>query len=112
MTRRCARADTIPQLQFKGAEAYRKHWEFCLNFVEGEMLFKIHDPDITVRDDVAFCHLLATCGCTDENGEEQIGWTRGTVCPRKMDGQWRIVHEHYSMPFDPESMEALTGLEP
>lgn len=104
--------DAIAQLQFKGKEAYRKHWEYCLGFVEGEMLFKIHDPDITIREDVVFCHFLATCGCTDENGEEQIGWTRGTVCLRKTDGEWRIVHEHYSMPFDPENMKVLTELEP
>lgn len=104
--------DAIAQLQFRGAAAYRKHWEYCFGFVDGEMLFKIHDPEIAVRDDLAFCHYLATCGCTDENGKEQIGWTRGTVCLRKTDGDWRIVHEHYSMPFDPETMKILDDLEP
>lgn len=104
--------DAIGQLQFQGAEAYRKHWEYCLGFMDGEMLFKIHDPVVTIGGDVAFCHFLATCGCTDENGEEQIGWTRGTVCLRKADGQWQIVHEHYSMPFDPKTMKILDGLKP
>lgn len=104
--------DAIARLQFKGVEAYRKHWEHCLGFVDGEMLFEIHEPTIVVRDDIAFSHFLATCGCTDENGEEQIGWTRGTVCLRKTKGEWRIVHEHYSMPFDPETMKILDKAEP
>lgn len=104
--------DAITSLQFQGVEAYRKHWEFCLGFAAGEMRFEIHDPDITVRDDMAFCHFLATCGCTDDNGVEQIGWLRGTVCLGKTDGEWRIVHEHYSMPFDPETMKILDQAEP
>lgn len=104
--------DAIAQLQFKGAEAYRKHWEYCLGFVNGEMLFEIHDPDIVVREDIAFSYFLATCGCTDKSGKQQIGWTRGTVCLRKTDGEWRIVHEHYSMPFDPETMKILDKAEP
>lgn len=104
--------DAIARLQFQGVEAYRKHWEYCLGFVEGEMLFKMHDPEIVVRDDIAFSHFLATCGCTDENGDEQVGWTRGTVCLQKTNGEWRIVHEHYSMPFDPETMKVLDNPEP
>ena len=26
---------------------------------------------------------------------------RVTVCYRRMGGEWRVVHEHVSLPFDP-----------
>jgi ketosteroid isomerase-like protein len=37
---------------------------------------------------------------------------RGTVGYRRTGGRWLIVHEHYSVPFDPESGKALLRLEP
>jgi len=104
--------DAIARLEFRGVEAYRKHWEYCLGLMDGEMLFEIHEPDTTVRDDIAFCHFLARCGGTDRGGKEQAAWTRGTVCLQKSGGRWLIVHEHYSMPFDVDTMKILDKLEP
>jgi ketosteroid isomerase-like protein len=28
---------------------------------------------------------------------------RATACFRKIGGRWRVVHEHVSLPFDPET---------
>lgn len=102
----------IASLQFKGVQDYREHWKYCLGLAPGDMVFKIHDLDITASEDIAFGHFLAICGGTDENGKEQTGWIRGTVCLRQTDGLWRIVHEHYSMPFDVRTMKALDKAEP
>ena len=104
--------DAIAALEFKGRDSYRKHWEYCLGFAPGDMLFEIHDPDISIGGDIAFCHYLATCGCTDEKGKAEVGCTRGTVCLQRINGQWQIVHEHYSVPFDPQTMQVLTELKP
>lgn len=104
--------DAIAALQFKGTAAYRKHWEYCMGFAMGEMIMRIPEITVAASGDVAFCHYLSICGGTDEHGNEQTGWMRGTVCLRKIDGQWLIAHEHYSVPFDPESMKALTELQP
>lgn len=104
--------DAVVALQFEGRAVYRKHWEYCLGFAPNGMHFEIYNPAIIVGGEIAFCHYLATCGCTNEDGILEKGWTRGTVCLRRIDGQWKIVHEHFSMPFDPESMQALTELEP
>ncbi|MES1943516.1 ketosteroid isomerase-like protein [Salinisphaera sp. PC39] len=104
--------DAIAALRFEGTEAYRKHWEYCMGFAEGEMIMRIPDMDITVGGDIAFCHYLANCGCTDTAGNERTGWMRGTVCLRRIDGRWLIDHEHYSVPFDPETMKVMTELQP
>lgn len=105
--------DAIAALQFKGAEAYRRHWETCLAHVPGgQMILEVHDLQIVCGGDIAFAHYLSHCGFVDEQGVEQKGWLRGSVgCRRTAEG-WRIAHEHYSMPFDPESSKILTGLQP
>jgi ketosteroid isomerase-like protein len=72
-------------------------------------------PDIRsfeAGDEVAFGHYLLKCGATGEDGGEQTGWTRATVCWRKRSGRWMVAHEHFSVPFDMESGKALLGLEP
>jgi uncharacterized protein (TIGR02246 family) len=104
--------DAIAQLQFKGTEAYRKHWEACMAMCPGQMIFEVHDLTITARDDVAFCHYLSRCGGTGPDGEEKVGWMRATAGLRQRGGRWLIVHEHFSAPFDPSSGKALLDLEP
>lgn len=104
--------DAVSQLQFKGVDAYRQHWEACLALCPGPMIFEIHDLSIVAGNDVAFCHALNRCGGTGENGEEKVGWMRMTACYRRLNGQWKIVHEHFSAPFDIESGRALLDLTP
>jgi uncharacterized protein (TIGR02246 family) len=104
--------DAIAQLQFKGTDAYRKHWEACMAMCAGPMIFEVHDLDIEARDDVAFGHYLSRCGGTGPDGKEQVGWMRATFGCRKTNGRWKIAHEHFSAPFDPESGKALFDLEP
>ncbi|HVY54281.1 MAG TPA: nuclear transport factor 2 family protein [Thermodesulfobacteriota bacterium] len=104
--------DAIAELQFKGFDAYRKHWEMCLSLCQGPITFEMRDLNITAGDGVAFAHSLNRCGGTDENGEEKASWMRGTICLKKIDGKWKVVHEHYSAPFDVESGKALFDLVP
>ena len=67
---------------------------------------------IAARDDLAFGHYLSRCGGTGPDGVEKVGWMRATVCCRKIDGRWLVVHEHFSAPFDMETSKALFDLEP
>jgi len=36
---------------------------------------------------------------TKRTGEETDVWVRATVGYRKIDGKWRVAHEHASVPF-------------
>ncbi len=104
--------DAILALQFKGLDTYRKHWQACLTMCSGPMIFKMQELNITASDDIAFSHCLNQCGGTDKDGNEHSSWMRVTTAYRKTNGQWRIVHEHFSAPFDPESGKALFELRP
>jgi len=104
--------DAIGKLQFKGAQAYREHWQACAAMCPGQMVFELHDLAIEAADGLAFGHYLLRCGGVGENGKEDTGFVRVTFCCRKTSGRWKIVHEHFSVPFDPASGKALLRLEP
>lgn len=104
--------DAIFALQFKGIEAYRKHWEASLSMCPNGMAFDIGDVTVIADENVAFAHYLVHCGGTDEKGETNGGWMRATQCLRRIDDQWKIVHEHYSSPFDPASGKTLFDVTP
>ncbi|MDI9819428.1 MULTISPECIES: nuclear transport factor 2 family protein [unclassified Legionella] len=104
--------DAVSQLQFKGIDAYKKHWEACLSYCPGEAIFEIHELEIEVNSDLALCHFLNRCGGTNEKGEIQDSWMRATVCYRKVNDSWKIVHEHFSVPFDMKTGNTLFDLQP
>ena len=106
--------DAIAQLQFKGVEAYRKHWQACIAMCPSEgMTFELHEPSIAISGDVAFGHWLCRCGPgPDESGEAKTCWMRSTIGFRKTHGKWAIVHEHWSAPFDPQTSKAMFDLTP
>lgn len=104
--------DAVKALQFKGKDAYRAHWEDCMKMCAGPHVFEFHDIKIEPGQEVAFAHWLAHCGGTNELGETQACWMRCTACYRQRGGQWSIVHEHWSAPFDMQTGAALFDLKP
>jgi len=104
--------DCHSHFQFKGAEALRKHLEACMPCMQGPMAFEIHDQHVAAHGDVGFCPYLARYGATGLSGEVHTGWLRVTACLRKVGGEWLIVHDHCSVPFDPQSGKAMLGLAP
>lgn len=104
--------DAIGPLQFQGVDVYGKHWRDCMSQVHGEMVFQPEQLVIDAEGDLGLAHFLVRCGCEDSHGELQTGWMRGTVAMRKGANGWRIYHEHYSSPFDPETMKVPATLEP
>ncbi|CAG9171063.1 nuclear transport factor 2 family protein [Cupriavidus respiraculi] len=104
--------DAIIQLQFKGADAYGKHWAMCMEMCGGEMIFEPRDLTIAASGDVGYGHYLMRCGAKDADGTEKSSWMRCSVGFRRTGGQWAIAHEHFSAPFDMESGKALFDLKP
>ena len=104
--------DAIVQLQFKGAEAYGKHWEDCMQMCNSSMTFQLRELDIAVDGNLAFAHCLLSCGAKDETGEQRVSWMRMTTCYKKTGSAWLIAHEHISAPFDVQTNKALFDMEP
>jgi ketosteroid isomerase-like protein len=66
-----------------------------------------------VGDDVAFGHGFGRLSGTVKNGAATSGmWVRVTFCFRRIDGNWLIVHDQASVPFDISSGKGIADLEP
>ncbi|CAD5106328.1 YybH family protein [Zestomonas carbonaria] len=104
--------DAIKQLQFKGREAYRVHWEDCMKMCPGLPTYENRELQLHVAGDLALAYYLCHCGGTDEQGNAQGCWMRVTQGFRKLDGRWAIIHEHFSFPIDMESGKAISDAQP
>jgi ketosteroid isomerase-like protein len=104
--------DILPPLHYQGINAYRKNFEAWFAAVQGPIEYETRDLRITTGEDVAFCHSLNRVKSTRVTGETSETWVRVTVGFRKMEGTWRITHEHVSVPCDMEMSHALLELQP
>ena len=90
--------DVPPPFQSKGIEAYKKSWGSFFSWSSDPIPFDITEMNITAGADVAFVVATMHCAEPGANGE-QIGLDfRLTIGLRKIDGMWRIAHEHHSVP--------------
>ncbi|HTN31397.1 MAG TPA: nuclear transport factor 2 family protein [Pseudomonas sp.] len=104
--------DAIGALRFSGLPSYREHWRRCLEQTKGEVLFQLQDLHIEQDGSLACAFGLCHCGCENEQGEMEGAWMRFTQLMRRSSEQWRIIHEHWSAPFDPQSGQTHFALQP
>jgi len=104
--------DAVGPLRHVGADAEAERVGAWLSSYDGPIDYRIGDLDVTVGDTVAFCHYLYRVGGTMIDGTEVGMWVRATVCFRRLDGAWTIVHEHNSVPFDGATGAASVDLSP
>lgn len=90
--------DLAPPLRHR-VDAYRKGLEEWFPTFRGPIGYEIRDLAVTVGNDVAFSHSLNRLTGNRTTGEETDVWMRATVCFCKIDGQWKVAHEHVSVPF-------------
>jgi uncharacterized protein (TIGR02246 family) len=104
--------DVVGPLQYAGLEEARKRAEEWFGSFEGPIGYQVRDLTITAGDDIAFCHSLDQVRATKQEGAKLEMWWRATLCLRRIDGKWKITHQHNSVPFDAESGKASIGLQP
>lgn len=106
--------DAILALQFRGKDAYRKHWQACMEMCPmagKEPVFEMKDLVVQAEGDVAFAHALMRCGFK-EDGKVEASWMRMSAGLKRVGGEWRIAHEHFSAPFEMPSGKAMFHLSP
>jgi uncharacterized protein (TIGR02246 family) len=90
--------DVPPPLLSWGLDAYMATWEKFLSWSEKPVAFDFHDVKITAGKDVAFATAIGRCAGVDPNSKREELEFRLTICFRKIDGRWRVMHEHHSVP--------------
>ena len=81
---------------------------------DGPVLIDYRDPVVTADGDVAFVHTLTQMTATPAGSTDSFSfWFRSTYGLRRIDGTWRITHQHESTPFHMDgSFRAATDLLP
>jgi PhnB protein len=75
-----------------GLEAWFDTWQ-------GGLGYELRDLEIVAGDGVAFSHSLNHLTGTNKNGHKSDLWFRSTLGLRRVGGEWKIAHEHESVPF-------------
>ena len=92
--------DLPPPLQCKGLEAYALTWDLFFRYHKPGTAFDIQELAVTAGKEVAFAAAIMRCGPdSSSHPADKDGFLfRLTVGLRKVDGDWRIAHEHHSQP--------------
>jgi len=91
--------DVPPRLLSQGLDSYMATWEkFFSSWSEKPVAFDFHDVKVTAGQDVAFATALGGCAGVSSNGKREQLEFRLTMGLRKIDGKWRVMHEHHSLP--------------
>jgi ketosteroid isomerase-like protein len=92
--------DVPPPLQSRGMDEYKKTWDLFFKYHERSQAFDIEELVISAGEDVAFAFAIMRCGSATFGGPPEPGGFlfRLTIGLRKIDGDWRITHEHHSVP--------------
>jgi PhnB protein len=90
----------------EGLKAWFASWK-------GPIGYEIHDLHVETSEDLAFCHGLTRLRATGTDGNKVDLWSRLTLCLRQVGGQWKVAHEHQSVPFYMDgSLKAAVDLKP
>jgi uncharacterized protein (TIGR02246 family) len=87
-------------LQCKGIKAYEQSWDLFFRYHKPGTTFDFQELTVIAGQDVAFAVAIMRCGPdSSSNPADKDGFPfRLTVGLRKVDGDWRIAHEHHSVP--------------
>jgi ketosteroid isomerase-like protein len=103
--------DVKPPFQTKGKEAVRQLWKDCLPYFPDSFGMETRDLTVTVNDNLAVAHWLFHFTGEQDHPAMQM-WMRATAVCQRHQSEWQILHEHISVPFNPETSQAVFTLNP
>ncbi|WP_307730323.1 SgcJ/EcaC family oxidoreductase [Alsobacter ponti] len=98
--------DLVPPGKTVGAQAIKAVWDACFPYFPKSIRSEHKDLVVEVDGDVAFVHGLHHFVPEPADHPSGSTWMRVTACYKRIDGQWRVAHEHVSIPFDPMTNKA------
>lgn len=90
--------DVPPPFLSRGMDAYMKTWQLFFSNVEKPVSFSFENIEVTAGIGVAFATAKGRCVNIDREGRREPLEFRLTMGLRKIDGKWRVMHEHHSLP--------------
>ncbi len=102
--------DVAPPRQYLGTEAYRKCLKGWFTMWKGPIECEICDLSISTKKDAGFAYSINHITGTTKDGYKPEIWVRVIACLRKINGRWKVTHEHVSVPSSQESGRAAIDL--
>jgi len=99
-------------LVYRGVRAIRESCKRGFEATAQEFRWDVPDLKIVVHGDLAITWGLNRMRGTSSDGTRTEVWSRGTRVFQKRDGVWKMIHQHVSFPFDPETLAARMDLAP
>ncbi len=104
--------DLVPPLQLIGSDAYRQSYSNFFAEFKGPIRVSYQNIDVEQSGDIAFAFGLERLRGTLADGKPVDMWIRFSGGWRRENGQWRVVHEHVSVPVDMTTGKARSDLTP
>ena len=98
--------DVIPPRQYTGWKAYKADWENFLGGCKDNPKFEITDLEINGDKRVAYSHCIQHLSCTTKDGKKLDMTFRVTDGYGNFNREWKITHEHISVPVDLQTGKA------
>jgi uncharacterized protein YndB with AHSA1/START domain/ketosteroid isomerase-like protein len=100
-------------LVYRGADAVREVCRRGFEYAAGDFRWDVPDLHVIIRDDIAVTWGLNHMTAREAGKPAFDSWSRGTRVFQKTDGSWKLLHQHVSYPYDPQTGQAIVaGLEP
>jgi ketosteroid isomerase-like protein len=99
-------------LEVRDIATVREECKKGFDQAEGDFRWDIPDLQIHVRGDIAVTWGLNRMAEMKNGKRTNTMWSRGTRVFQRIDGEWKLIHQHVSFPMDPESGKARMDLEP
>lgn len=96
-----------PPFQIRDATEWRRVWEASLAHFPASFGTETRELVVTVSGELAVAHYFLRF--TGLPGEPS--WIRVTAAYKRVGRKWLIVHEHSSVPFDPETLRPVFTVE-
>ena len=91
--------------QLQGVDAYKNLWETSFTHFGEKVGTERKDVQIHADEHLAFVHCYTRVTGVKSKNQNAKSWLRTTICLKKIQGDWKIVHEHISLPIDFAAMK-------
>ncbi|QDT64107.1 SRPBCC domain-containing protein [Calycomorphotria hydatis] len=99
--------DAIPPIRETEPGTVRAKLEGCLPYFPEKFGWEASEENVMVGGDLAVAHRLFKYTMDDPDHPASQSLLRHTIALRKLGGEWKIVHDHCSVPFDPMTGKAV-----
>lgn len=96
-----------PPFQIAKRGEWGQVWQTSLAHFPASFTIETKNLQVTISGDLAVARYLYRFGGLP--GKQS--WIRSTAVYQRTGNHWRIVHEHHSVPFDPETSKAVFAFE-